>query len=83
MSVGDVFRLTAVRGGIFAASVSVSSMATYTYARCPSCDRLIMAIPGKWDVETRPRPTSAQWSGRGPVVVCKRCGEYVEVIVHR
>ena len=85
VTVGSVFRVKAARGAIFSASVTVSVMqtVTYTQARCPSCNRLVMLVPGACDrVETRSRPTSAQCSGQGPVVVCKRCGTYVEVITH-
>ncbi len=84
MTIGSVFRVTWAHGDFATAFVTVTVMATATYteARCPHCNRFVVAVPGVCQVESRSRPTSAQWSGRGVVVVCKRCGTYVEVISH-
>ena len=79
---GSVFRVTAARGAIFSASVTVTQTVTYMNARCPTCNRLVMAVPGVCRVETRSSRTRANLSGLGPVVVCKCCGDYVEVITH-
>ena len=82
MSTGTVFRVVAAHGVMATVTRTMMATATYTQARCPNCNRMVMAMPGICTVETRSRPTRAQWSGRGPVVVCERCGDYVEVITH-
>lgn len=58
-------------------------VAIYTEARCPTCHRQIMAVPGSVTIEVRPLANQGERSGRGAVVSCKRCQQLREVIVHR
>ena len=58
-------------------------VAIYTEARCPTCSRQIMAVPGSVTLEVRCVPSQQDRAGRGAVVTCKRCQQLREVIVHR
>ncbi|HLB55143.1 MAG TPA: hypothetical protein VJK71_08545 [Gemmatimonadales bacterium] len=70
-----------VHGRVALCTVTVTAVAVYTDARCPGCQRLIMAIPGLVTLEVRRVATTTDRSGRGRVVTCKRCG-LCEVIEH-
>lgn len=54
----------------------------YTYVRCPNCKRRVMDVPGKPTVHVR-IVDEHRASGRGRVVTCQRCKNFLEVIEHR
>lgn len=60
------------------ASVTMT-LAVWTKARCPECDRLVVSFPGSHRIETRRTQTP---TGRGPVMACQRCKTLLEVISH-
>ena len=64
-------------------SLTASGAAVFTDARCPSCRRIVLLVPGVVLVEVRALVGVRQASGRGPVASCRRCGGYCEVVTHR
>lgn len=63
-------------------SLTVVALVVYTSARCSSCGRRVMTVPGVVDVEVRSVASNAHQSGRGRVVSCARCRTLCEVIEH-
>jgi hypothetical protein len=60
-----------------------ATLAFYTNLKCPSCSRVVIAVPGDGArVELRVARTVSERSGRGPVVSCKRCSSLVEIVTH-
>ena len=55
-------------------SLTVTAV-VYSEARCCSCNRKLMEVPGIPTV----REVTGNGTGRGPVVVCKRCSTMLEV----
>lgn len=81
-----IFRLTAQTSAVAPValcSLTVTRAIVFTDARCPGCNRKLMAIPGVVSVESRLVRTNDQRSGRGRVVSCRRCSSLVEIIEHR
>jgi hypothetical protein len=89
---GPIFNATASVARSFVARASVTAYATtwvratvafYTNLKCPSCERVVIAVPGDGaKVELRVARTVAERSGRGPVLSCKRCSSLIEIIAH-
>jgi hypothetical protein len=89
-----IFRSTAsvARSFVARASMTVTRVVThavratvafYTNLKCPSCERVVIAVPGDGaKVELRVARTVAERSGRGPVLSCKRCSSLIEIIAH-
>ena len=58
----------------------VLGTAQYTDVRC-SCGKLVMRIPGTWDnVKAVRLEQRADALGVGPIVMCRGCRGYMEVI---
>jgi hypothetical protein len=79
------FRVAFGRGSHVAlVTVSVTARATviYTDARCPTCNRRVMSVPGTMTLDVRVVANDAARSGRGRVVGCKRCATLCEIIEH-
>ena len=60
-------------------TASVRAVFAYTAVRCPTCNRLLIEVPGR--VVTYARSVNrGAYSGQGAVVSCARCRHLVEVI---
>ena len=54
----------------------------YSVVRCPECNWKVMDTPGDPIIHAR-IVGKDKASGRGRVVFCKRCRNWIEVIEHR
>lgn len=63
-------------------SAPAQRVASYVDARCPGCNRIVMAVPGPVIVEVRKVKDNAARSGRGRVTSCKRCSTLCEIVEH-
>lgn len=53
----------------------------YTNVRCVTCARLVLQWPGDVSITVLARAKTAELWGKGPAVVCKRCGTMNEVVL--
>jgi len=67
---------------VLATVAMIRATIAFQDARCPACNRRLMAVPGPVTLEVRTIRTDAERSGRGRVVSCHRCKGLVEVIEH-
>jgi len=76
------FRATCSVALVARVTMTVSRAVVFTDVRCPSCQRRVMAIPGKPTLDVRVVQSDADRSGRGRVISCKRCSALLDVIEH-
>jgi hypothetical protein len=82
-STASVARSFVARASLVVTTAVRATVAFYTNLKCPSCERVVIAVPGDGaKVELRVARTVAERSGRGPVLSCKRCSSLIEIIAH-
>ena len=65
------------------AVVTLAAMAVqYGRIDCPSCAKQVAAMPNPRLIEVRVISGYREARGRGPVIMCRHCNQFCEVIEH-